>query len=388
MKKFRNLRSGKTALYNDVTAAAKDLTGLRYAKTDEEMLNRLARRGWTLIADSDVVESDAVEIERIPQPVVQSTQSTQQQGNAMAEFQNFLNGLVDVDAKIKNQLDAHIGALKDEMTDIKSSAQQFMQNALETAINNLKPTTIIVKRPDATEVKFDNQHKEFGKLLKMISAGINPLMVGPAGSGKTTAAEKVAEALGRPFYSKSVGGQSTEYQFFGYMDANGKYVRTLFREAYEHGGIFLLDELDCGNANVLTSINQALANGYCAFADGMVKKHSDFVCVASANTFGSGASRDYVGRNTLDAATKDRFVPIVWDYDLDLEDSLCPDKEWLTLVRKVRENVAKYKIRQVISPRASINGYKLLQAGISLEDVKQMCLIKDMNETEIKQVMN
>jgi cobaltochelatase CobS len=51
----------------------------------------------------------------------------------------------------------------------------------------------------------------------------------------------------------------------GYMDAHGKLVRTLLREAYEHGGVFLLDEIDAGNPGVLTVLNALLANGQVGF---------------------------------------------------------------------------------------------------------------------------
>jgi hypothetical protein len=36
-------------------------------------------------------------------------------------------------------------------------------------------------------------------------------------------------------------------------------------------------------------------------------KPSYFVCIAAANTFGTGADRQYVGRNQLDESTLDRF---------------------------------------------------------------------------------
>ena len=109
----------------------------------------------------------------------------------------------------------------------------------------------------------------------------------------------------------------------GYMDATGDYVRTAFRNAFEHGGVFLFDEVDNGNANALGVVNSALANGSMAFPDGMVKRHPDFLCVASANTYGRGADRQYVGRQALDAAFMDRFEVIHVDYDEALEEALC-----------------------------------------------------------------
>lgn len=250
-------------------------------------------------------------------------------------------------------------------------------------LNEEKVKEIVIKKYETGETtKVGKQHYQFETLLQTIAARVNVLLVGPAGSGKTSAANASAKALNIPFYSISVGMQTTKTEFFGYMDATGKYIKTLFRQAFEHGGVFLLDEMDAGNANVITAINQALANGYCAFPDGMITKHPDFVVVASANTFGTGANREYVGRNQLDAATLDRFAVIEWNYDEALEAELCSNKLWLTYVRTCRKNADKHKIRTVISPRASIMGAQLINQGIKKEAVKNMLIFKGMNETE------
>jgi cobaltochelatase CobS len=133
---------------------------------------------------------------------------------------------------------------------------------------------------------------------------------------------------------------------------------------------------------VIVSINQALANGVTAFPDGMVPKHPDFILVATANTWGNGTSREYVGRNQLDASTLDRFAMIEWSYDEALEDALTSNKKWLAEVRRIRAIVAEKKIRTVVSPRASITGSKLLAAGLSWDTVKEMLILKSMNDTE------
>jgi len=83
----------------------------------------------------------------------------------------------------------------------------------------------------------------------------------------------VADALSLSFHAISVGSQTSKSDLAGYMTATGEYVRTQFREAYENGGLFLLDEADAGNSNVLILLNAALSNGKMAFPDGMVDAH-------------------------------------------------------------------------------------------------------------------
>lgn len=239
-----------------------------------------------------------------------------------------------------------------------------------------------LKLEEKQEEAHDGKHYQFKVLLAVIASRVNALLVGPAGSGKTTAAEMAAKELGISYFAISVGMQTTKTEFFGYNDANGRYVRTLFREAYENGGVFLIDEMDAGNANVMTCMNQALANNSCAFPDGMVNKHNDFVIVASANTFGTGANREYVGRNQLDAATLDRFAVIEWNYDEKLERKLCSNVKWLEYVLKCRENASKHKIRTVVSPRASIGGAKMIAAGMKPKQAIDLLIRKGMNDTE------
>lgn len=212
------------------------------------------------------------------------------------------------------------------------------------------------------------------------------MMIGPAGSGKTTAGEKIAEALDVNFYPQSVGAQTTKSDLLGFIDGNGNYRSTIFREAYENGGVFLLDELDSGNPNTITILNAALSNGYMSFPDGVKKMHEDFYCIAAANTYGTGADRQYVGRNQLDAATLDRFNTIYWEVDEQLEKSLCSNKQWQQRVSKTRAKIAKLGIRYIVSPRATFKGEKLLQLGMEEAKVVESVLYKNLRKEDIQRI--
>lgn len=245
---------------------------------------------------------------------------------------------------------------------------------------------ITVKREELPPIDIGAQHHMFEELCLFAANRINVQLTGAAGSGKTHAAGEVAKALDLPFYAISVGAMTTKTDFQGYMDARGDYVITLFRQAFEHGGVFLLDEMDAGNANVITTINMALSNGHAAFPDGMIEKHDDFVLIAGANTYGNGADRMYVGRNQLDAASIDRFAVMDWDYDESIEIKIACNDRWTRYVQKCRANMNRLKMRYVISPRASINGGIMLKAGMTVDRVKQTILFKSMKAEDIKKV--
>jgi hypothetical protein len=251
------------------------------------------------------------------------------------------------------------------------------------------------------------QHAYFEALLRIVKARRNSWLCGPAGSGKTTSAHEVATLLGLRFFAKSVGPQVTESSLIGYTDANGKTVRTQLREAFENGGVFLLDEVDAASPAVLVVINALLANGVASFPDAVVEKHADFVLIAGANTIGLGADRQYVGRQQIDAATLDRFVLLDWPYDPRIEaaaagvevsavsKSACPSPfrfegesgaearcyEYVQKVVAIRNAVATFgkAVRVIVSPRASINGTALIRQGFSINDALNLCVWKGLD---------
>jgi hypothetical protein len=271
----------------------------------------------------------------------------------------------------------------------KDSELRAKVDELEDQVKHLidnQAKDLHVQIEDRPKVNAGKVHKSFEDLLYVAQCRQHAFLTGAAGSFKTSSAEKVAEVLGLKCSGISVCQQTTESALKGYMNAVGDYVGTEFRKRYEHGGIFILDEIDNGNANVLAALNSALANGSCAFPDGMVKRHEDFILVATANTYGTGANAQYVGRNALDAATLDRFDFIQWDYDEDLEYSICPTT-WCKGVQLVRKAVANLGIKVVISPRATFNGQKLLDAGMDIAKVEKMLLWRGLDNAKIEKII-
>ena len=277
-----------------------------------------------------------------------------------------LEDLFKLKSYLENKIDTSVDEELKELKELakKNQKLEVIQNGKSTVLEGLK-------------------HKQLEQLITYASMRLSPLLVGMAGTGKTHAGEQTAKALGLDFYAISVGAQTSKSDIIGYMDASGRYVKTHFRDAYEHGGVFLMDEIDAGNANVLIQINAALSNGLCSFPDAMVKRHDDFVFIASANTFGNGANRQYVGRNQLDAATLDRFAVIEWFIDDELESSLAVGlngKAWYMAVRATRDYIAEKNIRALISPRATQKGSRLLDVGQDLDEVIHATLLASVPE--------
>lgn len=227
--------------------------------------------------------------------------------------------------------------------------------------------------PEAEPKVIKDARPEFADLLFYLSTHENVALVGPAGSGKTYGAELVANALNVPFWPISVGPMTSKSDLIGFTSPAGRAIWTQIREAYEHGGVLLLDELDAGNPGVLTTLNALLANDSFVFpADDFklerVHKHKDFYCIAALNTFGLGADMMFVGRAQLDEATRDRFQWLNWDYDTALETRIAGQHtRYYDEIKKLRAKAQELEIRVTFGTRKLIRGVKYLNAGKSFD---------------------
>tara|TARA_Y100000004_G_scaffold28994_1_gene29879 strand:- start:39618 stop:41048 length:1431 start_codon:yes stop_codon:yes gene_type:complete len=273
-----------------------------------------------------------------------------------------------------------------------------------------------LKFAEAPEIQHEAPlHYKFPLVAAAVANRIPTMIVGPAGWGKTSTIKALAEVMKQSWYNgkqdveyiiQSIGPQTSKADILGYMDANGKYVESQFRKCFADGLIYACDEADAGSAGSLTLLNQGFANEECSFPDnGMVQRHKDFVPLFLANTYGQGANATYVGRNQLDAATLDRFAVVEYDYDEAWEGKICgieregnqlkmdaggkrTHDEWVDYVCRVRGAVDSLAVRHVVSPRASINGIKLLEAGVGFTHVSNMCVWKGMDSATRAKITN
>jgi cobaltochelatase CobS len=263
----------------------------------------------------------------------------------------------------------------------QSIDENRIREIVQSEIEKLpKPANQLIDVKINGELKIEGlerQHYLFPLVLNCVASRVNIMLVGPAGSGKTTLCFNIAKELGLDFDLIPVGPMTSKGDLLGMRNANGEYVETGFVKIYRNGGVFLIDEIDAGHAGVLTILNAALANGHLSTPGGLVKKHKDCIIIAGANTFGTGANRQYVGRNQLDAATLDRFAFIEVPYDEGFESFLCGDNsavspsinileggkvnpiDWNAIVQAARAECTRHNIRHIISPRASFMGRDL-----------------------------
>jgi MoxR-like ATPase len=243
--------------------------------------------------------------------------------------------------------------------------------------------TLEIKYGKSTK-KVDGQHENFDKLVRAVGIGKNVMLVGEAGSGKTYGAVQCAKALSLDYYIQSFSNQTSKFDLIGMTTAMGEYVSTPTRDAFENGGVLILDEMDAANPNVILALNNMLSGDEYLFPNGMVKKHDDFKVIACMNTFGYGASKEYGGRNRQDAALLNRWVKISWNYDLVLERQIAGDTKVTQIVQDIRANAKRFAMNLVISPRQSIDANDLVEAGFTIDEALSMTIFEGLANDQIK----
>ena len=271
-------------------------------------------------------------------------------------------------------------AWKNERTMRTKSKQTKIETAIEEAF---RPSN---ERGDRHVPINGHAHPIFSDLVNRIKCQLPVMLVGEAGTGKTFIAEQVAEYLGRPFATISCTGGMSESQLTGRLlplKAGGtfEYLPTELVRMVKEGGIFLADEFDAADPNVALVLNQLSANRRLVLpnnpAEPCIDAHEDFVIIFSANTFGTGSDRMYVGRNQMDAATLDRVVmgTITVDYDNGLERKLVSSTPLRRAYQDVRKKAQAARIRRTVSMRAMINAQTCMDnMGWSVEEcIDQLC---------------
>ena len=272
---------------------------------------------------------------------------------------------------------------------------------IDNAVVRLVPAgrSLTVQQGERPAVKIDLAHRQLDELVRLVNrqtwAPTGVFVFGPAGSAKTTAFEQVAAVLGLEHRIQSVHSEMTVATLIGYISpVTGVYHRTPLRDAYEHGHLYALDEMDaCRNPAILIALNALISQSEYMFPDGLVKKHKNFRLIAAGNTAGTGATGTYPGRVQLDGATLDRFRKLYWAYDTDLERGLAvhygskhpayADETHRPLVLRWADRVAAWRTASdkagtgdlyIRSPRATMAGAVSLVDGDTFAQCEEALL--------------
>lgn len=225
------------------------------------------------------------------------------------------------------------------------------------------------------------------KVAKLRDGRGNPMniqLTGPAGSGKSTAIELAAKNAGVPYYF--IEQVVMPHEVIGSRDPHtGEWKHTGLTLAALHGGYVAFEEFDGWAARPTLAAHPAMANRHIVNqATGeVVKLHPDCVIFALTNTWGQGATMEYVGRNKMDAASLDRLgARIHWTVDERMERKVADNDEVADFVQHCRRNVERAKLKVLISPRATFAIATLVEGGFSILEAAEMNFLAGLSRTD------
>lgn len=258
---------------------------------------------------------------------------------------------------------------------------------------------ITASKPEGVKVE-GFRHPAYYDTMLCAANNIDVYLHGPAGTGKSTIAQQVAEALGIEYYYISAVMLKSELE--GFVDAKGEYVATAFYNAVKNGGLFCFDEVDQTDAEVMKAFNTFLAQRVYCFPNGeKVKAHDNFKVICCANTIGRGASSEYASAYQLDASTLDRFAFLKVDYCEAFDAFICglpvenkPKKynanneditanDIFEYVRDLRQALAASGCNYTVSARGINRLRTLLAAGMTVKDAKNAAFFSGWNSQDV-----
>ena len=188
----------------------------------------------------------------------------------------------------------------------------------------------------------------FPSLLTFIERRLPVLLIGPPGTGKTEAVERLFSKRDQQLQIISCTPSMSADDFEGTIElrnGNTEFVQSACAEAVEKGYGLLLDEVDAAPAEACYSLYRALDGKDMRIArkgfEGVIVPHKNFRVVGTQNTEGRGDDRGiHHGRAFQDEAFLDRWANFI------RADYLPSDTEALVLCK--RTGIPKKKADTVI----------------------------------------
>ena len=308
-----------------------------------------------------------------------------------------------VEAKVEAKVETKAGSsnagrtLADAFNEVLANAvseetvRAIVTDQINTALAGIPSVRIELERKGLEPIDVEGlHHPMFATLLRMMTCRAangyvpNVWVMGEKSSGKSHAGRALALALGLPFYV--MGTLAMAHEVLGFVDGNGLYHSTAFVDCFIGGGVIQMDEIDSYESNPTLSLNGPLANNYMTLPDGrFVERHKDCIIIGGANTWGLGATNDYIGRNKLDAAFLSRFpAKLTWNIDPALEQAFCGNVKFAGRVQRARARAKAAGLKLGIDTRHTAAGAAFIAGGFTEDEAANLTYLAGLSDEQRK----
>ena len=194
------------------------------------------------------------------------------------------------------------------------------------------------------------------------ATGINTLIYGPTGPGKTTSVEAWCAARGLRMATISGNASMEPSQMTGKFVSDGygafMWIDGPVTDVVRNGGVLLLDEVNFINPKIYTNL-YSLTDGRRSIT--LLDHHGETIEAHPDLTIFATMNPDYIGTTPLNYAFRNRFdIQLPWGYDDSVEDQLIKSKALLVLMRQLRVEAEKGNFETPISTNMGMEFIELV----------------------------